>query len=519
MKKKGFIVIGALLILGAVGYGASTYIARGSAGQGPTGRPVTQTVVGRETITTKVTAKGVVSLLNTQLVYANMQAEVEEVLVEKNDIVTEGQPILRYREKSKTELARQVERAKLDVTGAELALNSAKLPPSAASIEKAKMDVDNARTALERARVNQAEPNDDPARQQERITRQEEKLAEAQKAVGDAERLFQVGGVSQSDLDNAKSALIDAENVLKDMYAALEDTIAASDKESESKSQAVTDAEEALRYAELVYNDIVNALSEQSAQNNIKMQELALQRARLTLAELEQELADFQLELVSPISGTVTLVAVSRGEITPTNRALMEIADILDYVIKVDINERNAGKVAVGQEVRLTGSVLGEDELIGKVSKIGHIAETKQNNAGTERVIPVEITVDGRPDVLKPGFSLDAAIITSVRENAVAVPILATLSESGGTNYVLVIRDDNTLEKRQVTLGSYADMSVEVEGLREGERIVEQPTADMVDGTQVMVINQGAETEPAETVPAETDSVEADANPTGGDAQ
>lgn len=474
-RKKVLIIVSTVLVLGVALFAGVQYVSGRNAGSEK--RPVMEAIVGRDTIITKVTSKGEVSLLNTQLIYANLVAEVEEVLVEKNDTVSAGQPIIQYKEKSREDLERSIEKAKLDVQGAELALNSAKIPPSVSSVERAKVDMDNARKVVERAKNDVDDMDKD-------IARQEEKVNDYKKELANNETLLLAGAISQKTVD-------DARKVLRDMEEAL-DTL----KKSRSyKAQEIGTSEEAYRYSELVYGDIVNKLSEQSVQNNIKQQEISLQRARLALTQLERELEDFQLEILSPISGTVTKVNVSRGEITPTDKALMEIADITDYIIKADVNERNSGKIEIGQDVKLTGAVLGEDTVTGKVTKIGYIAETKQNNNGTERVIPVEITVDrdSRVNVLKPGISLDATIITSVKEDTIAIPILSTLSESDGSSFVYIIKDDDTLEKRPVKLGAYADMSVEVEGVVEGERIVAQPSVDMSDGMAVMVTNREAE--------------------------
>lgn len=485
-RKKVIIATGICIVLGVAVFGAYKYISAKNSKNG--GAQVAEAVVGRDTIITKVTSKGEVSLLNTELVYANLVAEVEEVLVEKNDIVRKGQPIIRYKEKSKEDLERSIEKARLDVASAELALSSSKIPPTAAAVEQARLEMVNAQKTGERTK-------DDLSDMDREIARLSNKTADVKKELENTETLFAAGAASQKDVDDAKRALKDAEDSLETLR------LSRSQKERE-----IDTAEETYRYKQTVYNETRNILSEQSAQNNIKQQEINLEKARLALEQLEKELADFQQELVSPINGTVTSVSVSRGEITPTDKALMEIADISDYVIKVDVNERNAAKIALGQDVNLTGAVLGDETVTGKVTKIGYIAETKQNSSGTERVVPVEITVDkgGSADVLKPGFSLDATIITAVKENVIAIPILSTLSESDGSNYVFVIKDDNTLEKRSVKLGAYADMLVEAEGVNDGEKIVAQPSVDMADGTAVTVTNResGEETEKQQEVDA-----------------
>jgi len=254
---------------------------------------------------------------------------------------------------------------------------------------------------------------------------------------------------------------------------------------------ALTSARETLTYKENVYEETKSKTSATDTKNLIAQRSISVQQAQIKLEDARKELEDYQPEILSPIDGTVTVVSVSKGEMASTEKSLMEISNVDDYVVKVDVNERNAAKVDLGQEVEITGAVLEKNSVFGKVTKIGNIAEQKQTSNGTERIVPVEITVTPSEEskVLKPGFSLEAKITTEVKENIVVVPILATLKDLDGSTYVYVVKADNTLEKRSVEQGLYADMNVEVTGLEEGEVIVSQPTPDMTEGTVITPMN------------------------------
>ena len=82
------------------------------------------------------------------------------------------------------------------------------------------------------------------------------------------------------------------------------------------------------------------------------------------------------------------------------------------------------------------------------------------------------------PDgVLKPGEFVRVVVVFPDVRDAVLVPQRAVLDQQGGT-YVLVVKDDDTVESRRVTLGAAHDgMQQITDGLAAGERVI-------VDGVQ-----------------------------------
>lgn len=469
-KKKIILTAVIIVIVGIASFFIYRYVTAATA-FAAAGVPVEAAFTEMDTITSKVTAKGEVSLLNTELIYANIEAEIDEVLAEKNDVVKKGQPIIKYKEKNRIDLENAVTEAKLNVTSAELALINEQTPiepPSETSVERARLDVERAKQAIQDAETDVKNLDED-------IQKKKDEITDALSELEDSKVLLDAGAISQNEYNRQEKETVVLTDTLKELT-----------KSRVNKLAAVDNAVSSLHFYELTYKEVLNPVSDSTKQNRIKQQKITLEKAQLALTKLERELENYQSEIVSPINGTVINVNASRGEITSTSKALMEIADITDYVIRVDINERNAGKIRLGQKAELNGAVLGNETIYGTVTKIGNIADLKQNNSGTERVIPVEITVNGSGKTeLKPGFSLDAAIITDVRENVVVTPILSTLSESDGSYFVFIIKDDNTLEKRSVTLGAYADMTVEVNGIEAGVKIVAQPNINLSDGLQV----------------------------------
>ena len=88
---------------------------------------------------------------------------------------------------------------------------------------------------------------------------------------------------------------------------------------------------------------------------------------------------------------------------------------------------------------------------------------------------------------LVPGQFVDVSLPTTRIANAISVPVIALQSSSNG-NFVFIVKADNTVEQRPVTIGpSTADRVVIDKGVNEGEHVVTEGQLLLVAGTQVRV--------------------------------
>jgi len=468
-KKKIIIAVVAVVLVATVIIAVN---AASSANAAPT-QVLVEPIV-RDTIVNTVSARGEVSLLNTETVFSSAASEVGYVYIERNDMVQEGDVLIRFTDRSLERLENRVHEAELALRSAEIALADSRLPSGETTIEnsrlsvvQAEQDITNLETTIETQRRD--------------LERLRTRIDEQQRTYESNRALFELGAVSQDTLDNLERSVRD----LRDELENFENTMARNEMSLDAMRQTHS-------HRQNVYEETRSRTDMREVQNLIAQRQVSVEQARLRLNEARADLENFSLEIVAPISGTVSMLAVSRGETIMSDRALVEISDVDNFVVKMDVNERNAAGLALGQEVEITGAVLGRGSVYGEITRIGNFAEQRQTANGQERVMPIEVAV--RPSalasILRPGFSLDARVTIEIKENVVVVPILATLRDRDGDTYVFVVRDDNTLERRIIELGLYADMTVEVTGqviaLSEGEIIVSQPILTMYDG---MVIN------------------------------
>jgi len=427
----------------------------------------------RDTIINTVSARGEVSLLNTETVFSSAASEVGYVYIERNDMVSEGDVLIRFTDRSLERLENRVHEAELALRSAEISLADSRLPAGETAIEssrlsvvQAEQDITNLETTIET--------------QQRDLERLRTRIEDQQRTYDSNRALFELGAVSQDSLDNLERAVRDLRDELENFENSL------------TRNEMSLDAMRATHsHRQSLYEETRSRTDMREVQNLIAQRQVSVEQARLRLNEARSDLDNFSLEIVAPMSGTVSMLAVSRGETIMSDRPLVEISDVDNFVVRMDVNERNAAGLRLGQEVEITGAVLGRGSVYGEITRIGSFAEQRQTANGQERVMPIEVVV--RPcelsEILRPGFSLDARITIEIKEDVAVVPILATLRDRSGDTYVFVVREDNTLEMRIIELGLYADMTVEAIGISEGELIVSQPTLDMYDGMLITPLN------------------------------
>ena len=123
-------------------------------------------------------------------------------------------------------------------------------------------------------------------------------------------------------------------------------------------------------------------------------------------------------------------------------------------------------------------------EGIGDESTEGHVTSiapmTTFNWRSTVGYFQGIVKLDSVPEGLKPGMSAEVELSMPGRENVLAVPSEAIVTDHG-YDICFVVHEDS-LERRQVTVGNTTRTLVEVtQGLEAGEQVVLNPQRDDPD--------------------------------------
>ena len=186
----------------------------------------------------------------------------------------------------------------------------------------------------------------------------------------------------------------------------------------------------------------------------------------------------------APRDGTVVYTTNWRGEKKKVGDSVwkadrvMEIPDLTKMKAEGEVDEVDAGRVAVGQRVTMRLDTHPDDEFQGTIVSAARTVQRKKGTQDPLKVLRVEIKLD-RTDAAKmrPGMRFQGTIELARVRNAVLVPREA-ISVSNRGPYVHR-RDSLDVDVIPVRLGRENDKFVQVlEGLNAGDRVLVAKTEE-----------------------------------------
>jgi HlyD family secretion protein/macrolide-specific efflux system membrane fusion protein len=218
--------------------------------------------------------------------------------------------------------------------------------------------------------------------------------------------------------------------------------------------------------------------------------------AALHAAQVARNMAQDRLhytKLVAPIDGTVILRGIEPGEAvipgaqaTMDGKPLLTVADLSALLVKVNLNQIDVAKVAVGREATLTLDALPGKTYRAAVTKVAP-ASVKLTGKDQE-VFPIEAQLEAPDGLVKPGMTADVRIHLDSKPNVLVVPLEAIIKE-GGRSYVMKVVGKEPgkthPEKTEVTAGLRNDREVEITGVDEGARIMLKPPSAAENETKL----------------------------------
>ena len=226
----------------------------------------------------------------------------------------------------------------------------------------------------------------------------------------------------------------------------------------------------------------ISALDARRADRDQTQAEIASAEARVGAAELNLSYCTVR----APISGRIGRALVDVGNLVGESGQDTILAPLVQTdPIHVDFapTERDRldvlrgaaeGRLPANREGLPVQILLGDGTPYPHPGKIDYIDPTIEPTRGT---VAVRALVPNPEGALKPGEFVRAVVVFPDVSDAVLVPQRAVIDQQGGT-YVLVVKDEGTVESRSVALGASHDGMQQLKsGLSAGERVI-------VDGVQ-----------------------------------
>ena len=242
-----------------------------------------------------------------------------------------------------------------------------------------------------------------------------------------------------------------------------------------------------------------------------------VQSASATVNESRENLG--KTAIYAPVDGTISKLGVELGERVlgtqqMTGTEMMRVADLNNMEVEVDVNENDIVKISIGDVAKVEVDAYLKKEFKGIVTSISNSASTTLTaDQVTNFKVKVRIIKESYQDLMvgkpanfspfRPGMTATVDIITTRKENVVAVPISAVVMRTDTTSSrkAFVVEDENSdnsgespevknekryecvfvkvgdkVKLRIVNTGIQDDTYIEVlSGLKKGETIVTGP--------------------------------------------
>jgi len=299
--------------------------------------------------------------------------------------------------------------------------------------------------------------------------RLEEKSAEAEQARKEIEK-------QKADLslkrEDERLNLSEAEATLRKAQLKLEappDLVGAKERK-----QVQLDYELAKHQVATIRDRIISL--EKAATAQIALLESKRQRAAAVVAETQSSIQ--QMTVIAPRNGTIVYVTNWRGDKKKIGdtcwrmERVIEIPDLSRMNAKGDVDEVDAGKIAVGQRVTLRLDAHPDEEFHGTIQKAAKTVQYQQQQRDPLKVLKVEIVLDrSDPAKMRPGMRFQGTVELRRDRGVVLVPRNAVYVSPRGP-YALR-RGWFSVAEVPLRLGPQNDKSVEVlSGLSADDRVL-----------------------------------------------
>jgi len=414
--------------------------------------------VRRETLQDVVNASGKIEHRSEVALNFEISGVVDQVLVKQGELVQTGQ-LLAQLETEDLEL--DIVRAEIQRSQSEADLQKLFEPASAETIAAAQAKVQSVKAKL-------ADLEDDPNREDE-LTKTAATLSlkqvDLQKAQWDYDQIAYRGDVGARPQAEA----------LQEVTLAYEQALA--DYNIAVRNLEVSDADLAdARYTVIQAQADLATLLEDPSGSDVANRQAAVQLAELTLTESRNALE--QAILVAPNHGVVLEVTIEPGErvLQDSSTAAFLLADTSAYLLMVEVDEIDIGRIRPGQVVLINLDAFPEYQFTGEVTDVA----PRPTNTNSDTVVTYEVTITINPQADAPsllsGMTAYATIETQRLDDVVVVPNQAIKVETENRQPIMYVELENEsghTTRQEVMIGLRQDGQTQIlAGLDAGDQVV-----------------------------------------------
>lgn len=218
---------------------------------------------------------------------------------------------------------------------------------------------------------------------------------------------------------------------------------------------------------------------------DLAIQELALKIAKATpeqiqageaqVASAQGNLENIQAQyektmIISPISGVVAKIDAKVGEIAQAQKTVASVLSQAEFEIETYIPEADIAKVKINDMAKITLDAYTNDVKFQAKVVIIDLSETVLEGVSTYKTI---LQFSQKDERIKSGMTANLDILTSQKDNVIAVPSRA-VTQKNGDKIVKILNGKGKIEERKVIIGlKGSDGNTEIiSGINEGEEVI-----------------------------------------------
>ena len=303
--------------------------------------------------------------------------------------------------------------------------------------------------------------------------------------IGNATSVFRTTTILEADLESAVTSK--ASGIVLQINVEVGDKVEAGDVLAilESNVQQLKYESANANYQKILNNYerakslLKKGLANKESVDNLKFETQSL-KTNLGQAKLDLEFT----KIKAPISGIITKRNIKKGNLIQINTQVYDIVDFdsLQAVINVPEDKWNLFKTGLEAYFNFTSFV---DVVKGQVIRVDPIVDS---STGTFKVV---INIDGSQEIaknLRPGLFGKTEIVLDKHEDTLLVSKNAVIREDE-TAYVYEINSDNTITKRNISIGYEMDDDLEIlSGIEVDKRVVTTGKNNVSEESIVAVI-------------------------------
>jgi HlyD family secretion protein len=299
-------------------------------------------------------------------------------------------------------------------------------------------------------------------------------VVQAEGVVAQAEaRLRQIRELTlpsaEEALRQAKATLVNAQHVY--------DRAAKLAKDGYGTKATLDDATKALEIARAqVRSAELQVFTNQPGGSDYVMAGTQLNQARASLATAQSRLSYTVIR--APRDGILISRDVERGNIVQPSNVLMKLSPTGDNQLVVQIDEKNLGLIAVGQQALASADSYPKDTFVTEVVYINPGIDLQRAS------VEVKLRVAEPPTYLRQDMTISVDIEVAKRPSALIVPAASVRGMNSGKPWVMKVEGGHAT-RQLVKLGIVSAGKAEIlEGLMTGDLVV-PATATITEGARI----------------------------------